>query len=235
MLQSSNIYAYKISHNKGLASNESLENNTSVLLGCSDSQSPYLFNKMLQPRQHNAVELTPANNQEEIWKDIPDYEGYYQVSNFGNVKSLSRTIFKMGKFPFISKEKILKPRVNKGYKVFNLCKNGHEKTRKVHQLVAMAFLNHVPCGYKLVVNHKDFNKLNNNISNLEIVTMRENTNQKHIKSSSEFTGVYWHKATQKWMARIRVNGKRKYLGLFSNEKDASLAYENSLIAYLKVV
>ncbi len=235
MLQSGSINANNFHHNKGTALGEIPKNNTSVLLGCSDSRSPLYTSKMLQPRQHNTVELIPAITQQEIWKDIPDYEGYYQVSNFGNVKSLSRTIFKMGKFPFISKEKILKPRVNTGYKVFNLCKNGHEKTRKVHQLVAMAFLNHVPCGYKLVVNHKDFNKLNNNISNLEIVTMRENANRKHIKSSSEFTGVYWHKATQKWMARIRVNGKQKYLGLFSNEKDASIAYENSLITYLKVV
>ena len=51
MLQSGNIYAYKFSHNKGLERNESFKNNTSVLLGCSDLQPPFIYFKMLQPRQ----------------------------------------------------------------------------------------------------------------------------------------------------------------------------------------
>ncbi len=157
----------------------------------------------------------------EIWKDIEGYMGIYQVSNLGNVKSLSNSETR--------KEKILKPAIKKsGYFVVGLYKNNNGKQMKVHQLVAMAFLNHIPCGYKFVVNHKDFNKLNNHVSNLEIVTQRENSNRLHLKSSSSFIGVSKHKLSNKWQSHITINGRLKYLGLFINELDASIAYQNTL-------
>lgn len=83
-------------------------------------------------------------------------------------------------------------RLNKdgsGYFQVALLKNGIEKRFKVHQLVAMCFLNHKPCGMNLVVNHINFNRNDNRIDNLEIVTARENANLKHIKSSSKYLGV----------------------------------------------
>lgn len=152
----------------------------------------------------------------EIWKTIKGFEDY-QVSNFGRVKSLK-----------LNKEKILKFGICSNYYVVALCKNSKVKTKQVHQLVSIAFLNHTPCGHKLVVNHKDMNKLNNHIDNLEIVTNRENTNLKHIKSSSKYIGVNWHKRDKKWEARILINGKREYLGLYENEYDAHIAYQNKL-------
>lgn len=152
----------------------------------------------------------------EIWKTIEGFEDY-QVSNFGRVKS-----FKCGK------EKILKPQIDgRGYYIVTLFKN-YSNIKNIHKLVAIHFLNHKPCGFKLVVNHKDFNRLNNNVDNLEIVTQRENANQKHIKSSSQYTGVSWHKIKNKWISRIRINGKLKHLGYFINEYDAHIAYENKL-------
>jgi hypothetical protein len=60
------------------------------------------------------------------------------------------------------------------------------------------------------------------------VTSRANTNRKHLKSSSKYTGVSWHKSANKWMAYIQINDKRKYLGLFTDELSASLAYQNAL-------
>lgn len=153
----------------------------------------------------------------EIWKNIKGFEDY-QVSNFGRVKSLKR-----------GKEKILKNIVSiDGYYIVNLHKKNKRTTKKIHQLVAIAFLNHNPDGYKLVINHKDINRQNNNLNNLEIVTARENSNRKHLKGSSIYTGVSWHKLTNKWTAQIVIDGKKKYLGLFINELEASCAYQNAL-------
>ena len=91
----------------------------------------------------------------EYWKPVVGYEGHYQVSNFGRVKSIK-----------FGKERILKPGTNKyGYLLVMLCKDGKVKGFTVHRLVAEAFLpnpHNYPC-----VNHKDENKQNNNVSNLE--------------------------------------------------------------------
>ena len=157
----------------------------------------------------------------EIWKDIPGYEGYYKVSNLGRVKSLNYNRTK--------KEKVLKLGIDtQGYYNLTLSKNGSFSTKNVHKLVAMAFLDHKPCGYKLVVNHKDFNKLNNKVENIEITTQRRNANQKHLKSTSKYVGVSWNKAKCKWESFIRINGKQNYLGTFKKEYDAHLAYQNKL-------
>ena len=164
----------------------------------------------------------------EIWKEVKGYEGIYEISNLGNVKSLSRLIIK-GAISFLSKEKILKQGINSaGYFHIVLSLNGNTKTKTIHKLVAEAFLNHNPNGYEMVVNHKNFDKLDNRVENLELVTARENCNKKHLKSTSRFTGVGWHKNVNKWTAQIYINGKLRYLGYFTNEIEASNAYQNAL-------
>lgn len=164
----------------------------------------------------------------EIWRIVEGFEDY-QISNLGRVKSLSRLILRNGKYPFISKEKILKPRVGKnGYKQLILVKDGKNYTKRIHQLVAIAFLDHKPCKFKMVVNHIDFNKLNNNVDNLEIVTNRENSYHKHLPCTSKYIGVSWNKGEKKWYSNIFVDGKPKQLGKFVNEIDASNAYQEEL-------
>ena len=161
----------------------------------------------------------------EVWKDIPEYEGFYQVSNLGNVRSLDRVCSRGRKL----KGKVLKDALcGSGYFAVELNKNGKAKVITVHKLVAYAFLNHKPSGYKLVVNHIDINRENNNLYNLEIITQRENTNQKHIKSSSKYTGVSWDKKGKKWRSYILINGRKKHLGFFTDEKEAAQAYQNEL-------
>lgn len=167
----------------------------------------------------------------EQWKDIPDYEDYYQVSDLGRVKSVSKAISSTIKQGLLNEKRIRKVRLGSdGYLKVNLSVGGNRKTLKIHQLVAMAFLNHTLCGYKLVVNHKNFIKLDNRVINLEIVSSRENSNRKHLKSTSKFTGVSWHKASKKWVSVISVDGKLKHLGCFNEEFEASQYYENALLA-----
>lgn len=151
----------------------------------------------------------------EIWKNIPNYDGLYQVSNFGNVKS----------FKNYRKGSILKPSIGRGYLQLQLCKNSKSKTFFIHKLVSMAFLNHIPCKMKFVINHINFNKLDNRIENLEIVTHRENSNKKHIKSSSQYTGVHFDKSRNNWRSYININKKRINLGRFKTELEAHNAYE----------
>lgn len=103
---------------------------------------------------------------EEIWKDIKDFEGLYQGSNCGRAKSLDRYVKGKGHSLQFKKGRILKPMKDpNGYLKVNLCKDGKVKAFTVHRLVAEAFLpnpHNYPC-----VNHKDENKQNNNVSNLE--------------------------------------------------------------------
>lgn len=103
----------------------------------------------------------------EIWKDIKGYEGLYQVSNYGNVKSLN--------YLRTGKERILKQGTRKGgYKRVALCNNGEMKFYLVHRLVAEVFLEN-PRNLPQV-NHKDENSSNNHVSNLEWCTPKENSN-----------------------------------------------------------
>lgn len=166
--------------------------------------------------------------QEEIWKDIPDYEGFYQVSNFGRVKGLDRKSWN-GKVFFNKTGIVLKLKLNRnGYYTVNLCKSNLKKTLRVHQLVAVAFLNHKIDGFKIVVDHIDGDKKNNNVSNLQLISMRENISRSRKNGTSKYTGVCFDKYSNKWKSTIGINGKNKHLGNFKNEYDAHLAYQNAL-------
>ena len=100
----------------------------------------------------------------ETWKPIDCYEGLYEVSDLGRIKSLK-----------YGKEKILKPwKTNDGYLQVALCKYGHIKCTYVHRLVAESFIQN-PQGLE-TVNHKDEDKTNNTVSNLDWMSQRDNNN-----------------------------------------------------------
>ncbi len=159
---------------------------------------------------------------QEEFKDIPGYEGIYQVSNLGNVKSLSNNNSK--------KEKILKPSLaGRGYKSVILYSNNIKKSCKIHQLVAISFLNHKPDGTnKLVIDHINDLKSDNRLENLQIVTNRFNAYKTQGKGTSIHKGVCWNSKLKKWQSQIYINGKNKVIGYFVNELEASKAYKLKL-------
>ncbi len=156
----------------------------------------------------------------EVWKDIPTFQGKYQVSNLGNVRSLNYR--KKGIIKTLSKTLNCRGRYG-----VDLSKNGKKKFQ-IHQLSAMAFLNHKPCGHKIVVDHIDNNKQNDKLYNLQLLTNRENTVKDMKVGTSSYTGVCWNKNSKKWQAQIYKKGKIKHLGYFTDEKEAAQAYKNEL-------
>ena len=98
----------------------------------------------------------------QIWKDIEGYKGHYQISNYGNVRSLKKDAF------------LMKGGYLKGYKIISLWKNGTGKMFRVHRLVAAAFIpnpDNKPC-----IDHIDGDRANNHADNLRWVTAKENSN-----------------------------------------------------------
>lgn len=111
----------------------------------------------------------------EIWKDVPGYEGLYQVSDTGKVKSLQRKVNSVNGRVYTYKEKLLKGNHNiarGGYMNFGLTKNGKTKVWKAHRVVMLAFVGECPEGKEVC--HRDGNPTNNNLSNLYYGTHSEN-------------------------------------------------------------
>jgi hypothetical protein len=154
---------------------------------------------------------------QEIWKDVLGYEGIYQISNLGRVKSLSRR----GGNGCLKKDTFLKPCLEKkGYFRYKLYKNSKGLNFLAHRLVANSFIEN-PFN-KISINHIDSIKTNNSIYNLEWVSIMENNCHKSskIKSSSKYVGVSYYKALRKWEAYIGISGKLIYLGRYNTEVEA---------------
>lgn len=141
-------------------------------------------------------------------RPVPGYEGHYEVDSLGNVFSLKRGRRKQMKASGSSR----------GYLQAQLFSQGKFKTIQVHVLVAMAFLDHVPCGHEIEVDHIDQNRMNNRLSNLRTVVQPLNALNRKVqeRNQSGVTGVIWSKWAKRWIASIRVDWKLIYLGCFSD-------------------
>jgi len=144
---------------------------------------------------------------EETFRIIKDFENY-SVSNLGNIIN-NKT------------NRILKSMVGThGYYQVSLCKDGKHFGKSIHKLIAECFIAN-PYN-KSCVDHIDNCKTNNNVSNLRWVSQQENCMNRKLNynNTSNFKGVYFHKPSNKWRARIMINGKSKHLGYFKNIEDA---------------
>ena len=152
----------------------------------------------------------------EIWKDIEGFEGYYQISNFGRVKSLSRIVIDSKRN---IKEKILKVRITKyGYINITISFNRKQYSFIIHRLVDNP-------KNKREVNHINSIKLNNSDKNLEWTSSLENECHKNIlrkeNLTSKYIGVSLSKNLgKKWRSQIKINQKSIHLGMFNTEEEA---------------
>ena len=130
----------------------------------------------LRAAQHQAIGCCwkgYGDNMKEIWKDIAGYEGLYEVSNFGSVRSIDRYVPHKTFGKKFCKGHMMATHINNaGYVTVNLCKCNMYRSFDIHRLVAIAFLDN-PYGLP-EVNHIDENKKNNHVENLEWVTKSEN-------------------------------------------------------------
>lgn len=157
---------------------------------------------------------------EEVWQPINNFPNY-SVSNLGNVMN-NKT------------NKQLKQTIGKdGYYKLNLYNDIGRKTFRVNILVCMMFLDY---STEYVCDHINGNKLDNNLSNLRVVTQQQNclNRNKSDNKSSQFKGVCYNKSKNYWQSQIRRNRKLKWIGCYSTEKEARNKYiqfmqDNNLI------
>lgn len=175
----------------------------------------------------------------EIWKDIKGFEGHYQVSNLGRVKSLSRYMNHKSGGLSLLKERILKPATNrKGYKIVVLCLNCKEYKFTVHRLVAKTFIPN-PNNYPMI-NHKDEDKTNNCVDNLEWCDNKYNQNYGTVvrKRVRDIIDVYtlegefietWYDGYRKLAEKYGISSKSQIYNCIypHKKKDRPRAYTNN--------
>ena len=151
------------------------------------------------------------NNEKEVFKDIPNYNGFYQVSNLGRVISTRYN-------------RILKFDNSSGYSRVTLSLKNNFKRFSVHRLVALMFIDNTL--NKPQVNHIDENKNNNNFTNLEYISHRNNISYSATKKSiTGVNGVHWIEAMKRYQCSVFYKGKKVYLG---STKEIEVAKEKVL-------
>lgn len=189
-------------------------------------------------------------NCNEIWKSIPEYEDYYEVSNLGNVRSKPRdvvnTLSSTRHIP--AKWLTARPNGTTPYLQVALSQKGKTQNARVHRLVATCFCEKPKSVHTLEVNHIDGNVLNNQSSNLEWITRSANLKHKFVlhpeyktqhatrmvgtkfNAVSAYHNVSWDSGRNRWMASVKQNGKPLFQKRFKDEHEAA-AYVNTMLDF----
>lgn len=174
----------------------------------------------------------------EVWKPIPGYEGLYEVSSWGNVKTVKR--YRKCNYGSVAlvQEKILKRYVQRRYLSCILTKDAKSKNIRIHRVVYKVFVDKSNRNTAELedINHIDSDKLNNYFKNLEEVSKRENQTHRYLnqKTSSKYPGVYFVKdinRKKQYRSQFQINGIIKHVGYFLTEIEAYNAYLNALKEY----
>lgn len=162
-----------------------------------------------------------------LWKNVIGYEGLYEVSECGNVRSLTLR-GRVRNAPLHMKQQINW----KGYLRVSLSKDGISRAFSVHQLVMAAFVGPVPDGCN--IDHKDGVKTNNHLSNLQYIKDRLNT-AKYYEGKCNLVGTYRdrRRKARPWNAKIITDGKTNHLGRFETQEEAHMAYKNAFNAHME--
>ena len=144
----------------------------------------------------------------EIWKELDGFDILYQVSNFGRIKNEKKIIPQ-----YLDKD---------GYCLIHLIFEKKTKLFRVHRLIAKSFISNE--NNKKQVNHKNLNRKDNRIENLEWVSASENNCHRFIgkKTSSVYRGVSYISRDKRWLSQIQINHKKINLGMFKTEEEAYL-------------
>jgi hypothetical protein len=166
------------------------------------------------------VNISNLDSTIEHWASIDGYLNY-QVSWWGRVTNTNTG-------------RILKPGTSShGYLFVMLSKNGKVKIHYIHKLVAREWVSNP--GEKKCVDHRDGDRTNNHIENLRYATHSENMKNKNKRANatSAYYGVCWHKSAGKWNAQIQIEGRRKNLGYFTDEKQAAEVFNTTAAEFYK--
>lgn len=170
----------------------------------------------------------------EVWIPVKGYEGFYECSTEGRIKSLPKLLpktIKRGAFWTIGQ--ILNPKYLNpdGYLLVTLYDgNNKANTKSIHTFIFYSFNPNAKPKRGFEIDHLDNDKLNNRPNNLNQITSRANSTKRSLQKikSSKYTGVYWDSSRNKWHSSIRINKKTISLGRYADEAQAAEAYQAKL-------
>lgn len=163
----------------------------------------------------------------EQWRPVRGYQGFYEVSDLGRVRSVDRVVGQRPNGPRLVRGRVLSPATDSGgYQGVALCKYGTQRTERVHRLVIEAFAGAAP---GMVTDHINGDRTDNRLANLRAATSSQNGMNKGLlaHSTTGFKGVTFYHRDRNWRAYIKVDRRQRHLGYYADAESAARAYDDA--------